>query len=405
MRREPKVSIVVPVYRTEDYLALCIQSLLNQTHKDFEIVVVDDHSPGDVPAILQSFPSERPAIDYVRHVRNRGALSARLTGIDRSSGDYIGFIDSDDYAHPSYVERLLAGAAETGAGIIGSAKNATNRRPPFQLEGVDAVLEGYATGTIANWSVWTKLYARNLVQGLTELRALGTATNFIKANDLIFNVFCALEGPRYVNIEETLIAHNRDRPESVSNASSRVLRRESFKSIIAVYEAIKGAGNGYESFIDAIIARSAKNNYRNILAYGHSDDFAWVQNYLKDRPIGPLVMVPMLQAAVEDRCKLSASVSALTEKTDCLREKLAAQRAKLAAGREKLVTERAKLAAKREKLAAERAKLAAAREKLAHAKERLTIAQRNRRWRPSSWRYRRASMKPSLWTRMLERIR
>ena len=131
---------------------------------------------------------------------------------------------------------------------------------------------------------------------------------------LIFNVFCALQGPRYVNIEEHLIAINRDRPGSVTNASSGVLRRESFKSIIAVYEAIKGAGNGYESSIDAIIARSAKNNYRNILAHAESDDFAWVQSYLKDRPIGPLVMVPMLQAAVEHRCKLAARVSALTAK-------------------------------------------------------------------------------------------
>lgn len=191
---------------------------------DFEIVVVDDHSPGDVPAILHGLPSDGPVINYIRHDRNRGALCARLTGIDHSNGDYVGFIDCDDCAHTAYVQRLLAAARETDAGIIGSAKNAANLRPPFQLEGAEALLDGYATGKIANWSVWTKLYARPLLEGLAELRAIGTETNFIKANDLIFNVFCALQGPRYVNIEETLIAHNRERPGSATHASSRMLR-------------------------------------------------------------------------------------------------------------------------------------------------------------------------------------
>ncbi len=384
MRRETKVSIVVPVYQTEDYLPLCIQSLLNQTHTDFEIVVVDDHSPGDVPAILHGLPSDGPVINYIRHDRNRGALCARLTGIDHSNGDYVGFIDSDDCAHTAYVQRLLAAARETGAGIIGSAKNAANLRPPFQLEGAEAVLEGYASGRIANWSVWTKLYARPLLEGLAELRAIGAETNFIKANDLIFNVFCALQGPRYVNIEETLIAHNRERPGSATHASSRMLRRESFRSIIAVYEAMKGVGNGYESFIDAIIARSAKNNYRNILAHAQSDDFAWVQRYLTDRPIGPLVIVPMLQAAVEDRGKLAGSISALTDKHEYLRGKLKAEREKLAAARKKLEAEREKLATARKKLEVEQLKRGAMRERLARAKQKLNIDKGKYR-RPSLW--------------------
>jgi len=101
------------------------------------------------------------------------------------------------------------------------------------------------------------------------------------------------------------------------------------------------------------IARSAKNNYRNILASGDGDDFAWVQDYLNDRSICPLVLVPMLQAAIEDRCKLAASVLALTDKTEHLREKVKS----------------------------ERVKLLAARKKLTEARDLLAIAQRNRWWR------------------------
>jgi len=246
MRQELKASIIVRVHKTEDYLPRCIESLLNQTHKDFEIIVVDDHSPGDVPALLRGFPSEHPTIEYVRHDRNRGILCSGLTGIDRSSGDYIGFVDSDDYARPVYVERMLAVAADTGADIIGSGKDAANGRPSFDIQGPAAVLEAYATGQIANWAVWTKFYARDLVTGLAELRAFAQQNSLFKAADLVFNIFCALQGPRYVNIDEVLIAYNRERIGSATNVDSSARRRQSFQSIIAVYEAIRDAGAEYD---------------------------------------------------------------------------------------------------------------------------------------------------------------
>ena len=72
-------SIVVPVFSTEDYLRGCLQSLFNQTHKNFEIIVVDDCSPGPCEPIVNDFQQLRPDIKYVRHPKNLGLLVARFT--------------------------------------------------------------------------------------------------------------------------------------------------------------------------------------------------------------------------------------------------------------------------------------------------------------------------------------
>lgn len=104
--RDALVSIVVPVYRTEAYLAQCVESLLCQTHRELELIFVDDGSPDGCPAMLDAY-AERDARVRVIHKRNGGVSAARNDGIDAATGDFIGFVDSDDWTEPTYVERLL----------------------------------------------------------------------------------------------------------------------------------------------------------------------------------------------------------------------------------------------------------------------------------------------------------
>ena len=110
-----KVSVVVPVIKTEQYLPKCLESLLDQTKKTFEIVVVDDCSPGNCWPIVAQYQALRSNIKYVRHSRNLGTLCARFTGTEQSIGDYICYLDADDTACPNFIEVLLAKATETGA--------------------------------------------------------------------------------------------------------------------------------------------------------------------------------------------------------------------------------------------------------------------------------------------------
>ena len=341
--RQLKATVVVPVFNTEPYLQRCIESLLGQTRKDFEIVIVDDSSGGNTESIVSQFQSAQPEIKYVRHPTNRGVLCARFTGVDHSSGSYVGFLDSDDIARPHYVERLMAAVLETGGDIIGSAKNEKTKGPRFAIEGAEALLEAYADKRIPNWAVWTKFYRKDLVLSLSDLRGFANAEKLIKANDLVFNIFCALRGPRYVNIPDALVQYTRGRVGSATNPNSSELRRESFQSAVRAYEIIREAASGFEESIDQIVFLSAKNTYKSTLVGGDDVDLAWARASLTGSPVGGLVMGAMLEAADRERRLLARKRSLHEAKIHELRQKLFQARGsrdelsgKLTAGRTKL---------------------------------------------------------------------
>ncbi len=101
----PKVSIVVPVYKVEQQLERCIISLINQTLYDIEIILINDGSPDKSPEICDSFAKKDSRIKVI-HKQNGGQSSARNAGIRAACGEYLGFIDSDDYAEPNMFEKL-----------------------------------------------------------------------------------------------------------------------------------------------------------------------------------------------------------------------------------------------------------------------------------------------------------
>lgn len=92
----PFFSIIVPVYKVESYIDKCIQSILNQSYQDFELILVDDGSPDNCPQICDDYVSKYHNIRCI-HQKNRGLSGARNTGLSVAKGDYILFIDSDDY--------------------------------------------------------------------------------------------------------------------------------------------------------------------------------------------------------------------------------------------------------------------------------------------------------------------
>ncbi len=100
------VSVVMPVFRVEEFVESAVQSVLDQTHKDFELLVIDDCSPDRSIELCKQFDDRR--IKIVRHSENRGLAGARNTGIRFASGDYIAFLDSDDVWEPTKLEQHLA---------------------------------------------------------------------------------------------------------------------------------------------------------------------------------------------------------------------------------------------------------------------------------------------------------
>lgn len=114
-----RVSVIVPVYNTEKYLARCIDSILAQTHKDLQIILVDDGSTDKSGEICDSYAKADNRIIAI-HQENSGVSKARNAGIDVANGDYIAFVDSDDTIRPDMYESLLGIAKKTGADIVTS---------------------------------------------------------------------------------------------------------------------------------------------------------------------------------------------------------------------------------------------------------------------------------------------
>ncbi len=104
--KQKKVSIIIPVYKVEKYLRRCLDSLINQTYQNVEIILVDDGSPDACSAICDEYASKSSHIRVI-HQENRGLSEARLSGFKQASGEYILFIDSDDYVLPEMVNTLV----------------------------------------------------------------------------------------------------------------------------------------------------------------------------------------------------------------------------------------------------------------------------------------------------------
>ena len=101
----PEISVIVPVYKVEKYLDRCIESIVNQTYPEFELILVDDGSPDNCPALCDAW-AERDGRIRVIHKKNGGLSSARNAGMDVMCGKYVCFIDSDDWIELNFLEVL-----------------------------------------------------------------------------------------------------------------------------------------------------------------------------------------------------------------------------------------------------------------------------------------------------------
>lgn len=106
IKEDIKVSVIVPIYNVEKYLTKCIETIMNQTYKNIEIILVDDGSPDSSGNICDEYAKKDNRIKVI-HKDNEGVSAARNSGIDIATGDYVCFVDGDDYVMDDYVEYLL----------------------------------------------------------------------------------------------------------------------------------------------------------------------------------------------------------------------------------------------------------------------------------------------------------
>jgi glycosyltransferase involved in cell wall biosynthesis len=113
---EKTISVIVPVYKVEKYLSRCIESIINQTYSNLEIILVDDGSPDKCGDICDHYASLDSRVKVI-HKENGGLSDARNTGLNIATGEYVNFIDSDDYIHEKFYEKLLTLVLSNNADI------------------------------------------------------------------------------------------------------------------------------------------------------------------------------------------------------------------------------------------------------------------------------------------------
>ncbi|MFR3508053.1 MAG: glycosyltransferase family 2 protein [Bifidobacterium pseudocatenulatum] len=197
MKDKSSVNIVVPVYNVADLLPRCIDSLLAQTYRDVRIVLVDDGSTDDCPAICDRYAEQDPRVISL-HRTNGGLSAARNTGIDHvfsieepSRGRYISFVDSDDWVEPGYVESMLetleasgADAAQCGHFVSYAPDNEDDKDPAHTRTTLDRAqaVESLCRNGLWDVTAWNKLYRLDLFKQIRYPEGLlyeDTATTYL----------------------------------------------------------------------------------------------------------------------------------------------------------------------------------------------------------------------------------
>ncbi|MBR2134362.1 MAG: glycosyltransferase [Eubacterium sp.] len=114
---EPLITVIVPVYKVEKYLDRCVESIVNQTYTNLEIILVDDGSPDNCPQMCDAWAEKDNRIKVI-HKENGGVSSARNAALDIAKGDYIGFVDSDDYVDKTMYEKLYQEGKEKSCDLV-----------------------------------------------------------------------------------------------------------------------------------------------------------------------------------------------------------------------------------------------------------------------------------------------
>lgn len=170
---EPLISVIVPIYNVEAYLDRCVESIVNQTYKNLEIILVDDGSPDKCPQMCDNWADKDNRIKVI-HKENGGLSDARNAGMKIASGEYICFVDSDDLVALTFVEQLYNAITDKNANIVACDvlcfKNekeivendlnqiSTNSFTPEQA--LSQLIKGKGVRAVA----WNKLYKREIIQ-------------------------------------------------------------------------------------------------------------------------------------------------------------------------------------------------------------------------------------------------
>lgn len=193
-----KLSIIVPVYNVGPYLIKCLDSIINQSFRDFELIIIDDFSTDNSRRIIAEYAAKDGRIKTIFQEENRGVAAARNAGLETAQGEWLSFVDSDDWLEPEMYEQMLKRQVETGADIVECdlIHRITNDRdyrelinPPDQFNLKKSGINEYFFNLYKRQSgmyIFNKIYRRSLIK---ENKIYFEDNRQMQMEDLLF-LFC-----------------------------------------------------------------------------------------------------------------------------------------------------------------------------------------------------------------------
>lgn len=215
------VSIVVPIYNAAPYLRKCLDSVVNQTLKNVEIIFIDDGSTDGSSEICKEYAAKDSRIIYYKK-ENEGLAAARQDGIERASGEYVGFVDSDDWLELNMYERMYDVAVKENADVVfcncyedDDVKNPYYLEPGvYDRERIEkeilprslAGLTPKGANDVIRWCNWLRIYRMSLIKDNNIVFGRG----FRRSQDLQLTFETALYAQKYVSLNDEYLYHNRN---------------------------------------------------------------------------------------------------------------------------------------------------------------------------------------------------
>lgn len=169
----PLISVIVPIYNVEKYLPRCVESIINQEYKNLEIILVDDGSPDNCPQICDDYQKQDSRIKVI-HKKNGGLSDARNAGMEIATGEYVAFVDSDDWVDLKMFEHMMEVARNKNADIVecnvynayDSYSEKYNVDPYNEYMDNYAIMKAYVKDYNIKTVVWNKVYKKELLNGI-----------------------------------------------------------------------------------------------------------------------------------------------------------------------------------------------------------------------------------------------
>ena len=267
---EKLISVIVPVYNVEKYIKKCIDSILSQTYKNIEIILVDDGSPDNCGHICDEYQKKDCRINVV-HKNNGGLSDARNVGLSIAKGEVIAFVDSDDYLENTTYEKMMALMKTGDCDIVECAVTSVftdQINPPSKknseiISSTEALTRYLRTDgkSIPRTAVWSKIFKREILDELWF--PVGKIHE-----DYVLVVQAFLRAKKYGIIHEGLYDHVYDNPSSITN--SKFSRKDLFRleQLKTITDIISDCGNAEH------YRYSLANYYTAVIQYFYKSSYA-----------------------------------------------------------------------------------------------------------------------------------